>query len=300
MGNAIIIRVDESDIDVRVAGNSVILKGTVNSALEKSLALGDAYVRGVEFVDVTNLEVNPQSQREENTDKETTVSFTDSEIQEAVETAMLYNPRVNSFEINVNVENGVVMLSGIVDNLKAKRTAARVAGDTLGVERVDNVRKRLARDPYVDKREIEVSVETGVATLEGVVDTYFEKWQAGDDAALAKGTTGVINNLEVSYQEATYDPYFYDWDPVMYGYDYGIVRENDEAIAKNIQEEFFWSPFVDEEDLKVSVDNGVATINGTIKNRYERNRAIEEAYEGGAMTVIDKLKVRDTTSNSQL
>lgn len=187
----------------------------------------------------------------------------------------------------------------MVERVDKNITAVYSESNLSDLEIVDNVRQRLARDPYVDKREIEVFVEMGVATLEGVVDTYFEKWQAGDDAALAKGTTGVINNLEVSYQKATYDPYFYDWDPVMYGYDYGIVRENDEAIAENIQEEFLWSPFVDEEDLKVSVDNSIATLDSMIDSRYERSQAIEEAYEGGAMTVIDELEMRTSSSSSQ-
>ncbi|WP_375339024.1 BON domain-containing protein [Baaleninema simplex] len=44
-----------------------------------------------------------------------------------------------------------------------------------------------------------VSVNDGIVTLNGLVDSYFEKWEAGNLAALSKGVVAVVNEIEVDY-----------------------------------------------------------------------------------------------------
>ncbi|MEQ8464601.1 BON domain-containing protein [Coleofasciculus sp. E1-EBD-02] len=241
--------------------------------------------------------------------KQMYADVTDAEIQDAVKDALLYDPRVASFNVNVAVDNGEVMLTGNVDNLKAKNAAAQDASNTLGVWNVENqinvepvdevsqsdittnVKNALERDPYVEASEVDVAVSDSMVTLTGVVDSYFEKWQAGDAAVRARGALAVDNNLTVDYEQLTYETSFYDWDATVFDYDYAIASKTDAEIAEDIGDELYWSPFVDREEVTVAVNNGVATLTGNVDTWNERNQATEEAYEGGAMSVVNQLDV---------
>jgi len=301
-------RVDDGLIQVNVNDGIVTLGGSVGSLYEKSLATADAYVTGVSSVVNDPLTVEWWA-RDEMIRKQMYADVTDAEIQDAVKDALLYDPRVASFNVNVAVDNGEVVLTGEVDNLKAKKAAAQDASNTLGVWKVENqinvqpvdkvsqsdlttnVNNALERDPYVEASEVDVAVSDSMVTLTGVVDSYFEKWQAGDAAVRARGALAVDNNLTVDYEQLAYEVYFYDWDPTVYDYDYAIAPKIDAEIAEDIGDELYWSPFVDRDEVTVAVNDGVATLTGNVDTWNERNQATEEAYEGGAMSVVNQLDV---------
>lgn len=69
--------------------------------------------------------------------------------------------------------------------------------------------------------------------------------------------------------------------------------QSDRKLKEDIRSELNWSPFVDEDDIQVSVRNGVATLSGTVEDRSEMNDAIENAYEAGAKRVINQLEARE-------
>jgi osmotically-inducible protein OsmY len=66
----------------------------------------------------------------------------------------------------------------------------------------------------------------------------------------------------------------------------------DGEIEVEIRNEFFWSPFVDGDTITVSVENGIATLSGSVATKSERSMAEANAYEGGAAQVINNLEVR--------
>jgi hypothetical protein len=88
----------------------------------------------------------------------------------------LYDPRVLAFKIYVDVDMGQVTLRGVVDSLKAKRSAEMDARHTAGVRWVknylkvrpanplpdlqleENVRNALQRDNLLERYEFTVSV----------------------------------------------------------------------------------------------------------------------------------------------
>jgi osmotically-inducible protein OsmY len=43
----------------------------------------------------------------------------------------------------------------------------------------------------------------------------------------------------------------------------------------------WWSPFVDSDDVNVTVDDGVVTLTGAVDSWSEYNAAANNAYEGG-------------------
>ncbi|MFP4053475.1 MAG: BON domain-containing protein [Phycisphaerae bacterium] len=307
--------VDHGLITVNVDDGKVKLSGTVGSSAEKRQARHNAWVAGVTDVTAEALTVREWAEDEDIRKTRFAIKSPD-QIEEAIKDALLYDPRAFSFNIQPDVAGSVVTLRGKVDNMLAKEAAAQVARNTVGVNTVinrikirsdkdmsdseiaANVRKALKRDPYVDRYEITTAVVNGTAYLYGTVDTFFEKGQAYQAAAAADGVAAVRSNLDVEYTDRplAYDPYVYDYYPYDYDwYDYEPFHtfRSDSAIKEEISDELWWSPFVDSDQVKVSVDNGVATLTGKVDSWSELEAARQNAYEGGATWVINKLDVKD-------
>jgi osmotically-inducible protein OsmY len=281
-------RVDDGLITVAVEDGKVTLGGTVGSAIERARAIGDAWVAGVKDVDASDLEVEWWARDEMRRDKYALKS--DQEIRRAVQDAFLYDPRVLSFNPEVRAKGGVVTLSGTVDNLEARRAAERDARNTVGVVLVRNhlqvrptselgdeeitrrVERAMRRDPLVDRFDVGVTTFDGEVYLAGQVDSWIEKTHAEQVAAGVQGVIDIHNNLDVSRSPAL---------------------ASDRAIEEDIKDELFWSPFVDADEVHVTVDNGVATLSGTVENWADYSWAAENAREGGALHVRNNLKVRN-------
>lgn len=309
-------QVDAGLIDATVDNGVVTLDGTVGSTAEKQEAVAEAWVAGVDDVVAEDLEVGRWARDAEMRGDTVTADLTDAEIADAIEDALMYEPRVDGYEVTPDVDDGEVTLRGTVESLKAKRAAANAARTTMGVTSVTNrlkvrpeeqiaettvetnVRAALARDPFVDRFEITVDVVNGTAHLYGTVDTYYEKAQADDVAATASGVLEVTNHLVVDALDTpyTYDPYvdeYYVYDYDWYDYEPVYTLEEDWNIRDDIKDELWWSPFVDSDDVNVTVENGTATLTGTVETWSEYWSARENAYEGGATWVINELNVSE-------
>lgn len=302
-------------IDVSSSKGEVKLSGLVGSLAEKDRARMNAYIPGVKSVDTEGLQVKAH-RNDERYREGKFVDREDSAIADAVSSAMLYDPRVNSTEVSVNVDDGFVTLRGEVDHLKARRSAEMDARNTVGVIGVRNrvkvrpktdrsakairsdVEAAIVRDPYVELHEITVKVKDDSVHLYGTVDSTFERAHADDVASRTKGVLDVKNFLLVrdELHPLIYEPYLddytvhaYDW----YLYQPVVARKTDETLERAIRSELWWSPFVDAESIKVTVEDGVASLEGKIGSPSERLSARENALEGGAIKVIDNLTLSD-------
>ncbi len=305
--------VDHRMIDVDVDDGKVKLSGEVGSAAERRQAVWNTWVAGVDEVDDSELEIREKARDKDRRKKAYTLKSED-EIRDAIKDANAFDPRVESDNVEPKVTGSVVTLRGTVESLKAKHAAAENARNTVGVSRVLNrlkvrpivqrtnkqlegdVREALSRDPYVDRYEITVNVVDGTAYLAGSVDSYFEKAQAEDVVTRIKGIVDVSNALVVTSPgwPVVYNPYIYDWYVYDYGwYDYNpaYIAKSDEEIKEDINDELWWSPFVDADQVTVLVNDGVATLNGAVDSWYERHSAAENALEGGAIAVDNNLNV---------
>lgn len=281
------ILVDDNLIEVNVDDGNVMLSGTVGSMAEKRRAEIDAWVQGVNSVDSDELEVEWWA-RDKMRRKSMYADMNDKNIKQAVEDALKYDPRISPFVPEVMVENGTVTLSGVVDNLKAKRAAAQDAKNTIGVWRVKNhlkvrpknipsdavlkkrVKDAFRRDPYIERAGVDVTVYNGTVFLNGTAQTSFEKSHASMVAAGVKGVVFVHNNID--FEQA------WIWKP-------------DWEIIEDVRDQLFWSPFVDEDRVRVKVRNGAVTLTGDVETWGERQAAEENAYEAGAKVVKNKLEV---------
>lgn len=306
--------IDDGLINVDVKNGKVELSGTVGSSHEKNNAYFTAWVAGVESVDDSDLEVEWWAEDKE-LRKNKYVPKSDEEIKNAILDAALYDPRLFMHEITPEVENGWVTLRGTVDNLKSKTAAEKLAENTTGVTGVTNrvkvkadakptdneieanISSGLWNNAITEAWEIDVTVYNGIATLSGVVDSYLEKMEAEWIAIGVEGVTEVNNNITVSY------PYSYYWWGHYPYYDLYITPPDpantptayyleDSEIKGNITSELWWSPFVDQDQVNVEVNNGHVTLTGTVDSWREYEKAAENAWEGGAWSVTNNLIVK--------
>ena len=195
----------------------------------------------------------------------------------------------------------------------AKHAAIRDAANTTGVWRVkdylkvrpverddadiaDDVRTALLADPYVNYFDVDVHVRSGVVSLTGLVESRFEKRQIERLAAEVRGVTSIRNLLGVSRDEAEVSVQEEWWEtPLTDSYALEppvLAPPSDREILLDIEQEMFWSPFVDSREIEVTVSDGVAHLSGTVNSRFERREAEKEAYQGGAIEVDNDLELR--------
>lgn len=281
------VRVDDNLILVKVDKGEVTLSGAVGSLAEKNRATADAYVAGVRLVDNTHLMVEWWA-RNKMRRHDLDVMPSDEQIKKAVKDAFRYDPRVFSFNPTIKVDSGKVTLNGVVDNLKARNAAEQDARNVIGVWRVQNYLKvrpdnippddvlenrvflALLDNPWVNHLTIGIRTVAGWVYLSGSVTSRFAKLEAGRIAAGVKGVSKVINNIIY--------PAEWSW-------------KADQEIHEDVKSELFWSPFVDKDQVNVTVFNGVVTLNGNVETWSERKAAEDNAYEGGAKKVVNNLSV---------
>ncbi|MGW8314177.1 MAG: BON domain-containing protein [Bacteroidales bacterium] len=302
--------VDEGLIDVDVKDGTVELSGIVGSSAEKANAFFTSWVTGVRSVNTDGLEVQWWA-KDEDLRKNQYTAVADDEIEDAIMDAAMVDPRVVSSKLLVEAENGWVTLRGTMDNLKAKTAAEKLAEHTTGVTgvtnrikvRVDlpptdeevmtNISMALANNAVTEAWQINVDVNYGIVTLTGTVDSYLEKKEAEWVTSGIEGVNEVNNQLTVNY------PYSYFWWGYYPYYNLYITPPqttslipNDDRIKKNIASEIWWSPFVDRDQVTITVQNGEVTLEGTVDSWREYRKAAENAWEGGAFSVDNKLVVK--------
>lgn len=301
--------IDDGLIRVIVDDGNVDLTGSVGSAAEKTNAMHTSWVAGVTSVDVSDLKVEWWLE-DDDLRKYKDENVTDAEIEQAILDAAIYDPRVNSFDITADADLAWVTLRGNVDNLKAKKAAEMLAENTFGVKGVTNrikvktedvadeevqseINEALSDNAITEAWDIGVFVKNGVATLAGRVDSYLEKVEAEWVASNVEGVNEVNNILEISY------PYGYYWYGNYPYYDLYITRPvdsgvipDDGRITARVSREIWWNPYVDRDQVEISVDNGIVTLNGTVDSFREYREAAENAWEGGAYAVDNELVIR--------
>ncbi|KFZ38544.1 transporter [Shewanella mangrovi] len=151
----------------------------------------------------------------------------DAWIDGKAETVLLLNTNLNNFDINTDVTEGQVTLTGQVDSDVDKALASELVEGIDGVKSVKNkltvvtpkdsnadkaqdgqlltdtkittvVKTRLLFEPEVSGTSIDVSTKQGVVTLNGTLDTSAERDLA---LAIARNTDDVkkvVDNLEVA------------------------------------------------------------------------------------------------------
>jgi osmotically-inducible protein OsmY len=278
---------DAYQLEVAVDDGLVTLTGTADSWQEKMLAEHVAgSVQGVLGVE-NRIAVELGEERPE------------GEILADVRSRLEHDVRVDPGLIDVAVNGREVVLTGTVGSAREKSLAASdawVAGvrdvDASGLDVEPWARDRMRREPAVpedaqiesavrdawlhDPRvasfEPQVSVEDGVATLTGTVDSPAARWAAGRDAATTVGVWRVRNYIRVAPE----------------------ADLPDAELAENVREAFERDAYLERQELTVSVRDGRVRLEGVVDTAFERRRATEVARAmRGVARVSNDVRVVD-------
>lgn len=281
-------------IDTKVNKGIVTLSGKVENILVKERAGKIAkMVKGVRSV-VNNIRVVPSILR------------TDAEILNDVNKALLSDPAADSYELTVNVKDNIVTLSGTVQSWQERMLSEQVAKGVKGVKQVANninieykakrsdleikseIQRAMRWNVLLDHMLISVSVDDGKVFLNGIVGSAIEKDEAFNTALVAGVKSVDTTGLEVK-----------KWarDKDLRGNKY--VIKSDKEIKDAVEAAFLYDPRVFLFKVDVEVENGTATLRGTVDNLKTKRAASQDARNTvGVFHVKNRIKVKPAESIS--
>jgi hyperosmotically inducible protein len=132
---------------------------------------------------------------------------------------------------------------------------------------VAEIQTRLQKDPNLKNNRIEVTVNNGIATLTGKVDTQAEKAEATRLASVS-GIVGIDNRLEVGGASL----------------DQSVA---DDALTSNIKEGLVASETGHFDHVSVATHNGVVTLTGTVTNEKALKQVLEIAHGADGVAGVE-------------
>jgi len=208
--------------------------------------------------------------------------ITDKTIQEDVMLEIDWDPEVDSTEIGVAVEDGIVTLSGQVDSYWTKKAAERAAKRVSGVKGVaqdiivkypgmdrtdtdiaDAAVRAIKWNTTVPDEAVKVKVENGWVVLDGSVVWNFQKTAAESAVEKIKGVSGVSNLIT-------------------------ITPKVQASIVKNtIKRALERRADVEAEGIEVETKNSTVILNGTVKTWGERAEVQQAAWSAPGVTSVE-------------
>jgi osmotically-inducible protein OsmY len=116
-----------------------------------------------------------------------------------------------------------------------------------------DVMEELRWEPGLYATEIGVAVKDGIVTLSGTVDSFAKKIAAERAATKVAGVKAVAEDIEVKI--------------------FSGLKKNDTEIAQAIANALKWNSSVNENKIKVKVDNGWVTLEGEVEWEFQKNSA---------------------------
>jgi len=217
--------------------------------------------------------------------------LSDEKIKKDIIDQLYWDSRVDASNVKVDVENYAVTLSGSVSNYLARKAATEAAWNIKGVQSVENrlsikfprdinvpidmeikdsINNALYWDPYIDSRNIKISVEKGWVKLEGSVDIYWKLEYVEDIISGIFGVIKITNNLTT----------------VPTG---NII---DQALANDLMSALDRKDGVDTSNINIKVKDGVVTLSGFVPNRVMERLIYQTAiFMKGVIFVKNHIKI---------
>ncbi len=212
----------------------------------------------------------------------------DSEIRDDVEAELRYDPDMANADIAVSAKDGVVTLAGFARSYLQKWEAERAAKRVKGVRAVANdIEVRLPSmdsrpDPEIAREAVHaltttlpysgekftVTVENGMATLDGEAEWQYQRQQAEAAVRRIRGVRGVINLIELKAKA-----------PVA-------------TVRKMIEDALKRSAEIDAQNIAVEADGDKVILKGKVRSWTERQEAERAAWRApGVRKVEDHITI---------
>ena len=212
------------------------------------------------------------------------------ELQKDVQDAIKWEPLLNAAEIGVTAKDGIITLTGVVDNYIKKSEAEDAAKNVAGVKAVvENLEVKfksswgktsdgeIATEVLnafkwnwrVPNDKIKVKVENGWVTLEGELEYNYQSEAARDAVKNLLGVIGVSNNIKIK-------------DETMEAIEKADIES---ALRRN------WSIY--DNDITVKVSGHKATLSGKVDSWYQKNEAGRIAINAPGVWSVDNELVID-------
>ena len=217
---------------------------------------------------------------------------TNAEVKQNIEHELASDSRVESVQIHVHVSEGEVTLKGFVPMYSQIIAAEEISRRVPGVFAVRNelavkwpedtpvppdeeiethIRSSLLWAPEIDDGQITVAVADGIVELRGTVDAFWKKIRAESIALSVAGVVDIMNELAIVPTR----------------------KMDDQVLAETITESLERNNHVDASGVDVRVENGVATLSGSVTSLAGFN-AIYDAvlYRPGIVDIVNNIAVR--------
>lgn len=213
----------------------------------------------------------------------------DRELRQNVIDELDFEPSIDSTDIGVAAENGVITLSGHVPSYAQKMAAERAAWRVKGVKAIaEEIKVRIPGDKQHDDDEIaqrsvdilawnsliprdalHVRVQNGFVTLSGQLDWNFQRKAAEADIRKLTGVAGVINEITLK--------------PAIQAVD--VKQRITDALKRHAE--------VEASHIKVEVRDGdTVSLEGEVDNWDERQAVVNAAWSApGVRSVDDRLRI---------
>lgn len=206
----------------------------------------------------------------------------DHQLQAAVLAELLWEPSVTAAHVGVAADDGVVTLTGHVENYFQKHAAEEAAARVKGVKAVaqelevripGDARRsdeqiahaaidRLAWEVTVPKEAVKIEVQKGYVTLTGTVGRHFQKKAAERCIRGLYGVMGVSNHMVIKPQpNAT-----------------NISSDIDVALHRS---------WFDPKTIRVTTDGGKVKLTGSVHTPGDRFRAGAAAWGSPGATMVE-------------
>lgn len=200
-----------------------------------------------------------------------------------VKEAIKWEPILNSNDIDVSVNDGIVTLGGTVDNYTQKKEAEQTVKNIAGVKAVvDDVKvdlyfsaiksdtdiaasvvKVLRENWAVPDHLLKVTVENGWVTLEGILHWNFQRKAAENAIRYLEGVRGVIDKIKIEAE---------------------IKNELEkEFVEKALRRSWL----LDIDNIRVRVDNKTITLSGIVSSLFQKEEAERIAWNTPGVWYVD-------------
>ena len=245
--------------------------------------------------------------------------LTEARQEGSVWTAFALNRHLSPFSIDVEIENGVAVLTGEVESEVDRDLAEQVALGVEGIREVDNqlkvegetadrnttddnersfssrfndatttatVKSKLLWNRNTEGLDINVDTRNGIVTLQGNADTSEAKELAERLARNTEGVRQVDNQLEVNAEAGTADK-------AKAKTDQAGAAISDAWISSKVKSSFLFNSSLDGLDISVDTKGGQVTLGGQVATSAEKDLATEiaENIRGVQGVNADSLRV---------